>query len=117
LPRLRLTAVHVERLPTEDGKRTDYADTICPGLFLRVYPSGKRTWSVKFWSGHGRSARRSIRVTLGTVERHTLQQARAQARVLLESGEPPVRAVDLTVGGLVERALGALDLAPSTREH
>jgi integrase len=28
-----------------------------------------------------------------------------------------VRAVDLTVGGLVERALGALDLAPSTREH
>ncbi len=116
MPRLRLTAQHVETLPAKGGKRTDYSDSICPGLVLRVSPSGVRSWSVLVPRGSGRAGRRVVRVTIGKAgERWSLAAAREEARKILEHG-PPTGA-GLTVAKLVERALADLDLAPTTRRE
>lgn len=120
MPRLRLTAQHVDTLPAVGGKRTDYADAIVPGLVLRVSPGpggaplgGPRSWSVLTSRGHGRAGRRTVRVTLGKTRRLSLQAARNEARTVLESGDAPT--TSLTVRTLVERALKDAYLAPVTK--
>jgi integrase len=118
MPRLRLTAQHVESLPAIGGRRTDYFDVIVPELALRVTPTGSRSWAVLLKAGHGRGGRRTLRVTLGKVSRLSLAQAREEARAVLDrtsKGEPPAPARTLSVDGLVRRALAALHLSPKTR--
>lgn len=58
MPRKRLTDASVPRLKhTGGGKYTDYQDGSIPGLTLRVYPTGARTW----WHRHrGSSHRKKI---------------------------------------------------------
>ncbi len=116
MPRIRLTAQHVDSLPAIDGRRTEYADTLCPGLILRVSASGRRAWSVLFKRGRGRAGRRTTRITLGPAARLSLAEARLVARRVLETGEAP-RASALTVEAVVARALGALVLTPKTRRE
>ncbi len=116
MPRLRLTAQHVESLPAIEGRRTEYADSLCPGLILRVSPSGRRAWAILFTRGHGRAGRRPVRITLGAAARLSLAEARIAARRVLETGEAP-RAKALTVELVVSRALEALVLTLKTRRE
>jgi hypothetical protein len=78
-------------------------------------------WAVTFRQGHGREARRTVRVTLGRIARFSLSQARERAREILDrvsKGEPPVPpGAALTVGQLVRRALAAFALSPTTRKE
>lgn len=73
--RLRLEAAGIASLSVVDGKRTEYADTVQPGLVLRVTPNGVRTWSLKYRAGS-----QVRRLKLGRWPRMTLGQARAAAR-------------------------------------
>jgi hypothetical protein len=120
MPRIRLTAQHVESLPAIDGKRTDYLDEIVTGLQLRVSPDGARSWCVRTQRGSGRAGRHNLRVTLGKTSRLSLAQARAEAREILERaqrGDVTPRPAALTVEDLVKRALAALHLADSTQKE
>jgi integrase len=117
MPRLRLTSQHVESLPAKDGKRIDYYDVLVPALCLRVTAFGARSWAVDLIEGSGREGRRKTRVTLGPAigaRALSLAEAREDARRVLESGKTPERKA-LTVGALIDRALAALTLRPSTR--
>lgn len=118
MPRLRLTAQHVDTLPALGGRRTEYADVLVPELALRVTPLGARSWALTYRVGHTRGSRRTVRVTLGRTSRLTLAEAREQARAVLErvaKGLPARTAAPLTVDQVVSRALGALELSPKTR--
>ncbi len=116
MPVVRLTSTNVHTLAAVDGKRTDYADALLPGLVLRVSPNGVRSWSVLFSRGHGRAGRRTVRVTLGKLDRIPLQQAKEDARKILEAGAAPASS-GLTVEALVNRALADLELRPTTRHE
>ena len=124
--RLKLDALNVTRLPAIDGKRTTYADTLTPGLVLRVSPTGNRSWAVVYRrpgeTGPGRLH------TIGKLEKIGLAAARDAARdfnARVRLGEDPrqerleaktaSRRRRLTVAGLAERYLKDAQLRPSTR--
>jgi integrase len=118
MPRLKLTAANVATLPAA-GERTDYRDTLLPGLVLRVTPT-VRTWVIEY---HERvdGRRRGCRWKLGHVPLMGLAAARTAARDLLSAldrGAEPANpdTATLTVTGLVERCLADLTLRPSTRK-
>jgi len=73
----------------EDGPR-DYPDGRIPGLALRVFTSGRRTWSVKYWQNG-----RQRRFKLGDYPFLSLAAVRKAAeafRVRVRAGYDPVRA-------------------------
>ena len=63
MPKVRLTVQEIKGLPIPEKGRTDYQDTVVPGLILRVSPTGRKTFSVSWWKNGRRP-----RVTLGTTE-------------------------------------------------
>lgn len=118
MPIVRLTATNVPTLPARDGRRVDYFDALCPGLALRVTPTGARSFAVKV-----RQGRRTRRVTIGPVTRVSLAKARDRARRIIEQlaeGREPDPLPDsraLTVEKLVDKCLADLELRPSTRHE
>jgi len=66
----------------------DTWDAAVPGLLLRVYPSGVKSFIVQWERGR--------RVTIGRVGVHTIEQMRVKARAILvdadEHGEPKIAA-------------------------
>lgn len=115
---LRLTAANVRTLPAQ--RRTDYRDATLRGLVLRVSPTGARSFALAY-SRHGKNRR----YTLGPTPPLTLAEAREEGRKILARialGDDPqaVRAAarrGITVAQLVDLALAALILKPSTRRQ
>ncbi len=65
----------------------DYPDKTQMGLSLRVWPSGKKTWSVRYWR-----AGKSVRTAAGQWPEVTLFEAReigAEARRAKPRGQDP----------------------------
>lgn len=121
MPRVRLTAKNVQTLPyAGKGKGTDYRDTILPGLVLRVWKGGVRTWVVEY---HEQRGPKSVgrRHKLARLDRLVLAKARDQAREILPkiaAGEPLTSGRDLTVAKLVAKMLeGLKHLRPATRKE
>lgn len=115
MTKLRLTPQQVPRLPPSS---TDYRDDLVPGLVLRVWPSGLRSFAVEY-SRSGRSRR----FTIGQAPPVTLAAARDRAREIMShvlAGRDPQaeKAAQLqrvvTVKELANRCLEALELRPAT---
>jgi integrase len=71
---MKLTAASVEKMqPTE--RRQEIPDTLCPGLYLVVQPTGKKGWQVRY--RHGGTHRR---MTLAPYPVLSLADARLRAR-------------------------------------
>ena len=84
----RLTSVGIKRLRPPTHGRADYADTVLPGLHLRVTEKGRKSWSVVY-----RVNGKQRRMTLGSYPIFDLAQARDAAREALQAvgrGEDPV---------------------------
>ncbi len=80
---MRLTVARIAKLTCPPGKSEAlYFDDACPGLAVRVRPSGRRTFVVVTRVGHGRSAPLR-KFTIGPVDRIPLQAARDRARELI----------------------------------
>lgn len=76
---MKLTAATVDRIKPTD-RRQEIPDTLCPGLYLTVQPTGKRGWQVRYrHSGVHR------RMTLGGYPVLSLADARQRAREALAS--------------------------------
>jgi integrase len=100
-------------------KRRDYFDRDCPGLCLRVTPSGVKTWSLLY-----RHAGRLRRLTIGNYPAIGLQKARKEGhskRGSVQLGKDPaaekqaLRAAD-TFGDLAKQYLQAKKHKRSIRE-
>lgn len=80
---MRLTVARIAKLTCPPGKsEVLYFDDACPGLAVRVRPSGRKTFVVVTRIGHGRSAPLR-KLTVGPVDRIPLQAARDRARELV----------------------------------
>ena len=72
----KLTVRLVENLkPAPNGKQVDYWDTVTNGFGVRVSPSGKKTWFIRYRTGE----RKRRRVTLGAFPGVSMADARAAA--------------------------------------
>jgi integrase len=123
VPKVKLTARNVLRLPpAPGGRRRVYTDATLPGFVLRVMPSGKRSYAVRYGAAGDRS------VPIGDARVLSLGDARVKARGVLirvDKGEDPAaeraaaRRVQAegadTFGHLAERLLRDAELADSTR--
>ena len=79
MAKLNLTAKTLDALkPSAD--RVDYFDTNLPGFFLRVTPSGVKTFGVMYRVGN-----HLRRYTIGTTDKWTLADARDEAREAMRS--------------------------------
>ena len=78
MAKLKLTASNVDNLQSQNGRRTDYWDTVQRGLALRVSPSGKRSW-IAFY----RTGRRFRRLTLADYPTMGLADARKKANTAM----------------------------------
>lgn len=115
MPRVKLTALNVGKLKAK-GDRTEYRDTLLPGLVLRVTPT-IRTWAVQF----GRAGK-DWKKTLGHFPLMDLGEARAAATAVLKAADrgevgPGDPSPIVTVGVMVKRCLADLVLRPSTRKE
>ncbi|HXG88977.1 MAG TPA: tyrosine-type recombinase/integrase [Vicinamibacterales bacterium] len=63
-----------------DARRMELGDTVIPGLWLRVAPTGVKTWAVRY-----RHRGRTCRFTLGSTKVLSLAEARERARTILRS--------------------------------
>ena len=71
--RLRLNDRSVQALKA--GHRViDYPDSVQRGLVLRVWPSGEKTWGVRYWWDG-----KSTRLSLGSYPEISLKDARDRA--------------------------------------
>ncbi len=84
--RLRLNDRSVQALKA--GQRViDYPDSVQRGLVLRVWPSGEKTWGVRYWWDG-----KSTRLSLGSYPEISLKDARdraAEARRAKRLGQDP----------------------------
>src|SRR5215475_8407770 len=84
---INFTSRNVRTLACVDGERTDWRDTTCRGLTVRVGADGHRSYALVY-----RFAGRVRRYTLGMVGDLTLAAARRRAKVLkgrVAIGEDP----------------------------
>ncbi|HEX4997397.1 MAG TPA: integrase arm-type DNA-binding domain-containing protein, partial [Terriglobia bacterium] len=72
--KLKMNAKWVETLKP-GPKRRDYHDTDCPGLTLRVTPSGAKSWTLMYYAG-----KRRRRLTIGSFPAIGLHDARKQGQ-------------------------------------
>jgi integrase len=119
VPPLTFTPKWVRRVSAE-GKRRQFADSVQPGLVLRVSPSGAKSYAVVYHKDG-----RNYRVTLGRPsEEYSLSHARAHAKAILlevQLGKNPAvekrqgrDRAELPVGELVEKMLEAVARRAST---
>lgn len=119
MPAVHLDQNNVKTLAALNGKRTDYADDDCPGLVLRVAPTGSRTFVVVYYF-----RRKKRRYRLGELRKLSLKDARARARKevigpVLQGQDPAGERSrgGLTVGGLADLFMAAAKVRPKTREN
>jgi integrase len=89
LPIVRLDARNVTKLPAVNGRRSEYRDELLPAFFLRVSPSGARTFGVAYTRPPVSGA-----ATRSATPRTSLADARDVARRVLADvvkGEDPQR--------------------------
>jgi hypothetical protein len=111
--RQKLTARLVETLPTPKARRLEVHDELLPGLRLRIFPTGRKTWSVV-----GRVDGQQIRHTIGTYPTISLSEAREEARRILrdmqlgkhmrpteepQEASPPLRTLGDTIPEFIEK--------------
>lgn len=76
MPTVKLDARNIRSLPALDGVRTDYRDVTLPGFFLRVSPTGQRSFGLVYRNASGQLRR----LTLGPTPPLGLADARDIAR-------------------------------------
>src|SRR5207247_5835393 len=81
MPRLNFTVRTVEALKPKDDRMV-YFDTNLPGFFVRVTPTGVKTFGCMYYV-HGRK----VRYTIGTFPPLTLFDARTEAKRMLGKAE------------------------------
>src|SRR5438034_9757245 len=81
MPRLNFTVRIVEALKAKHD-RMDYFDTNLPGFFVRVTPTGVKTFGCMYYV-HGRK----VRYTIGTFPPLTLFDSRNEAKRILGKAE------------------------------
>lgn len=75
-----LTDVFAEKAKSQSGKpQTDYFDTLCVGLALRVTSAGRKSWTVSYTTP---GTTKRARATLGTYPVLSLKDARTKATEL-----------------------------------
>lgn len=74
MPVTRLTETGVERAKPDPDKRIEFADSVVPGLILRISSKGHKSWTFLF-----RFGRKQFRMGLGSYPAISLKKARAQA--------------------------------------
>jgi hypothetical protein len=115
MPKVRLTAVGIERLNPPNSGRVEVQDIVVPGLFLRVTEKGAKSWSLLYRvageggaNAKGRQLRGKLkRMTLGQYPLMELSEARQKARESLEFAD---RGYDPVLGRETE-------IATARREH
>ncbi len=93
VPTLKLTARALDTLPLPSRGRVEYFDESLPGFAVRIFPSGRRVFTLLYRMKGGR-AKRKERVDLGTNPPLTLAQARDLATKLkaeIQLGKDPRR--------------------------
>jgi integrase len=93
VPTLKLTARTLETLPLPSRGRIEYFDESLPGFAVRIFPSGRRVFTLLYRMKGGR-AKKKERVDLGTYPPLTLAQARDLATKLkaeIQLGKDPRR--------------------------
>lgn len=109
MPALRLSRAVIARLPAKERAYVVY-DSSLTGFGVRVAPGGTKSWVAEYRPGGGRRSH-TKRVTLGSISKLSLEQARVAARSLLASailGQDPAAAraaqrAALTVSELAQR--------------
>lgn len=93
----KLTAAGIERLQSDPTKRREVPDSVLPGLYLIVQPSGAKSWAVRY-----RHQGRPRKHTLGPLATLPLAEARARGRAALQAvaaGRDPAGEDKLARGG------------------
>jgi integrase len=93
VPTLKLTARALDTLPLPSRGRVEYFDESLAGFSVRVFPSGRRVFTLLYRMKGGR-AKKKERVDLGTYPPLTLAQARELATKLkaeIQLGKDPRR--------------------------
>lgn len=99
MPKVRLTARTLDALPLPTQGRIEYFDEALSGFAVRVFPSGRRVFTLLYRMKGGRT-RAKQRIDLGTYPPLSLAQARAEALRLkaeVQLGRDP-RSSDARVG-------------------
>ncbi|HEY3160226.1 MAG TPA: integrase arm-type DNA-binding domain-containing protein [Vicinamibacterales bacterium] len=93
MPTLKLTSRALDTLPLPSGGRVEYFDESLPGFAVRVFPSGRRVFTLLYRMKGGR-VKKKERVDIGTCPPLTLAQARDLATKLkaeIQLGKDPRR--------------------------
>jgi hypothetical protein len=75
----KLTTQFVEKVKPDPARRVEIPDSILPGFYLVLQPSGARSWCVRY-----RHQGRTRKHTLATVAVLPLGEARKRAREALQ---------------------------------
>src|SRR3954454_8969033 len=115
MPVLNLTAPFIRGLSPPDGGVVEYWDATTPGLCLRVFATGRGSWSFRFRPREG--GRKNERITFGTSDELTLADARDRAAKVraevVDGGNPQLTRREkraaakraLTLDALAQRSL------------
>lgn len=93
MPTIKLTARGLDNLPLPARGRIEYFDDSMPGFAVRVFPTGRRVFTLLYRLKGGRT-RKKERIDLGTYPPISLAQARALATKLkaeIQLGNDPRR--------------------------
>jgi integrase len=93
VPTLKLTSRALDTLPLPSRGRVEYFDESLPGFAIRIFPSGRRVFTLLYRMKGGRTKKKE-RVDLGTYPPLTLAQARELATKLkaeIQLGKDPRR--------------------------
>jgi integrase len=82
----KLTDLSVARMKPPASGRVEIWDSVLPAFGLRVSATGRRTWMVAL---RRPGKKQPSRLTVGTAPPMSLAEARAAARVLMETGASP----------------------------
>ena len=80
MPRIKLTAIAIERLKGPESGRVEYFDLTLPGFALRITDKGSRSWVVFYRNGG-----RLRRMTIGSYPALGLADARMAAREAMQA--------------------------------
>ena len=91
MPTLKLTARVLDTLPIPARGRVEYFDESLPGFAVRVFPSGRKVYTLLYRKKGGR-AQKKERLDIGTYPPLSLAQARdvaAQLKAEIQLGKDP----------------------------